>query len=71
MTNSISLLPQTDEIIMLDANGSIAEIGSYENLIASSTLFSDFVKKFMKEDDDNANNSWKDFDGVYVFNLFV
>lgn len=45
MTNSLSFLPQTDHIIMLD-NGSIVESGSYNQLIDKDGPFKEFIKAF-------------------------
>lgn len=46
MTNSLSFLPQFDEIIMLE-NGSIAEMGTFEELKQKQGIFNDFVKNHL------------------------
>lgn len=58
MTNSIWLLPQVDEIIMLK-DGSIVEIGSYEQLINLNGEFSSFLDKSMCEDNKEENTDSK------------
>ena len=44
VTNSLSFLPQVDQIIMMGDNGHIAEMGSYEDLKNRDGLFSEFIK---------------------------
>lgn len=51
VTNSLSFLPQFDQILMFDG-GQIREMGSYEDLVKQNGLFSDFVNTFM-----NSNQS--------------
>ncbi|OTF77184.1 hypothetical protein BLA29_002535 [Euroglyphus maynei] len=45
VTNNISLLPEFDQIIVLN-HGKISETGTYSQLMASSGKFSDFVREF-------------------------
>ena len=45
VTNSLSFLPQVDEIIMMD-NGTIKEMGTYNKLIEKDGMFSNFVKSY-------------------------
>ena len=53
VTNSLSFLPQVDEIIMID-NGRIAEIGTYEQLLQNRDgLFANFIKLFLAQSDSN------------------
>ena len=47
VTNSLSFLPQTDEIWMLD-EGVIQESGSYEDLRNKNGMFTDFIKNFLE-----------------------
>lgn len=49
VTNSLSFLPQCDEIYMLD-NGKIVEIGTYEELLSKSGGFSEFLKNYLSND---------------------
>jgi ABC-type multidrug transport system fused ATPase/permease subunit len=51
VTNSLSFLPQFDQILMFDG-GQIREMGSYEDLVKQNGLFTDFVNTFM-----NSNQS--------------
>lgn len=51
MTNSIWFLPQVDEIILLE-NGSIVEMGSYEDLISSKGPFTDYLQKYSQQNID-------------------
>ena len=50
VTNSLSFLPQTDEIFMLD-NGRIVEIGTYDNLISKGGEFAEFIKKYLSNNE--------------------
>ena len=45
VTNSLSFLPEVDEIIMLD-NGEILEMGTYDTLIENESYFSKFIEKY-------------------------
>jgi ABC-type multidrug transport system fused ATPase/permease subunit len=48
VTNSLSFLPQADEVIMLE-NGTIAEIGTYDELVhRKDGAFSQFMKNFLE-----------------------
>lgn len=47
VTNSLSFLTQCDRIIMLE-NGSIVEIGTYEQLKGKSGKFIEFLKSFLE-----------------------
>lgn len=45
VTNNISLLPEFDQIIVLN-HGTISETGTYSELMSNSGKFSDFVREF-------------------------
>ena len=47
VTNSLSFLPQADEIWMLD-QGVIQESGSYEELRNKNGMFADFIKNYLE-----------------------
>ena len=48
MTNSLSFLPQVDEIVMIE-NGEIAQIGTYQQLKNRDGLFSYFTKNCLEK----------------------
>ena len=50
VTNSLSFLPQTDEIFMLES-GRIVEMGSYEQLLARGGHFSEFIRNFLSNNE--------------------
>lgn len=61
MTNSLSFLPYVDRVIMLES-GSIAEMGTYDELIKQKTSSSSpdssfvaFVEKYLHHTDENEN----------------
>jgi ATP-binding cassette subfamily C (CFTR/MRP) protein 1 len=55
VTNSLSFLPQCDQVVMLE-NGSIAEVGSYESLLAKTGPFATFIKSYLANNTNtNAN----------------
>jgi ATP-binding cassette subfamily C (CFTR/MRP) protein 1 len=63
VTNSISFLPQMDEIILLE-NGSIVEVGSFEELKKQNGEFVAFLNKYAEnleeptnDDDDMLENN--------------
>jgi ABC-type multidrug transport system fused ATPase/permease subunit len=45
VTNSLSFLPEVDEIIMLD-NGDILEMGSYAELVKNNGHFAKFIENY-------------------------
>ena len=53
-------MPQVDEIILLE-NGSIVEMGSYDDLIASKGPFSDYLQKYSQQQIDEENIDQKMF----------
>lgn len=55
MTNSLSFLPQVDEVLMLD-EGVIKEAGPYSELKQKNGLFSDFIKNFLATNEANKDN---------------
>lgn len=62
VTNNIALLPDVDQIVVL-VNGSISEIGTYDQLMANSGKFADFVHEFSnnkENEDDTANETHED-----------
>ena len=52
VTNSLSFLPQADEIWMLD-EGVIQESGSYEELKNRNGMFANFIKNFLLSSEAN------------------
>jgi len=57
VTHSLSLLSQVDKIIVLK-NGSISEVGTYEELVSSSSSYAELLRSF----GDDADND--DIDGT-------
>ncbi len=55
VTNSLSFLPQVDEIILLE-NGQIVEKGTYEQLKNKNGAFTDFIRLYLQSQDFNKNN---------------
>lgn len=49
VTNSLSFLPQCDEVYMLD-NGQLVETGTYEGLLSKGGEFSEFIKKYLSNE---------------------
>jgi ABC-type multidrug transport system fused ATPase/permease subunit len=45
VTNSLSFLPEVDEIIMLE-NGNILEMGSYDVLVKNDSHFAKFIENY-------------------------
>ena len=56
VTNNISLLPDFDQIIVLN-HGAISEIGTYSQLMASSGKFSEFVREFASNEKQESADS--------------
>jgi ABC-type multidrug transport system fused ATPase/permease subunit len=52
VTNSLSYLPQTDQIFMLDG-GSIVEMGSYDELRKRDGLFADFIRNYLTKNEND------------------
>lgn len=50
MTHGISFLPQVDQIIVLK-NGSISEVGSYQELLTNSGAFAEFLRNYLTEEE--------------------
>lgn len=65
VTNSLSFLPQVDQIWMLE-NGVIEEAGSYEELRKKNGLFSEFIKNYLASNEVN-----KDKNGIYLLCFFA
>ncbi len=55
VTHRVSILPNVDQIIVLK-DGTISEIGSFEELIANKGNFAEFVKEYMEEEKDSEVN---------------
>ena len=65
VTNSLSFLPQVDQIIMID-DRTIAEIGTYDELKNKDGLFADFIKLFLSSNEANKENLSKSFFKTYL-----
>lgn len=52
MTNSIWTLSEADQIVMLE-NGSILEMGTYEELVARKGAFFYYLDKHKHDDEEN------------------
>jgi ABC-type multidrug transport system fused ATPase/permease subunit len=52
VTNSLSFLPQCDQIIMLD-NGTISEMGVYEDIKNKEGAFCEFISLFLNNNENN------------------
>nr|UOU03338.1 ATP-binding cassette subfamily C1-7 [Brachionus rubens] len=63
VTNSLSFLPQCDRIIMFE-NGTIVEIGTYQELQSNTGKFVEFLKSFI-----NIKEASQDYITVYAQNL--
>ncbi|KAK8760616.1 hypothetical protein V5799_028117 [Amblyomma americanum] len=50
VTNRLSVLPQVDKVVVLH-DGKITDMGTYEELLTRSGAFSDFLEKFLQEDE--------------------
>ena len=48
VTNSLSFLPQVDEIIMIE-NGEIIQAGTYEQLKNDNGVFADFISNYLSK----------------------
>ena len=48
VTNSLSFLPQVDEIIMIE-NGEIVQTGTYEQLKNDEGIFADFISNYLSK----------------------
>jgi ATP-binding cassette subfamily C (CFTR/MRP) protein 1 len=59
VTNSLSFLPQVDQIIMLE-NGTICEIGAYEELKDKDGPFAEFIKIFLSNNKENPDDTLDD-----------
>jgi ABC-type multidrug transport system fused ATPase/permease subunit len=55
VTNSLSFLPQCDQIIMLD-NGTISEVGQYDDLKERDGAFANFIKLFLANNETSKEN---------------
>lgn len=60
VTNSLSYLPQVDQIIYLE-NGSICDKGKYHDLINQKGKFSHFMKTYLVDKDKNVENIGKNY----------
>ena len=70
VTNSLSFLPQTDEIWMLD-EGVIQESGSYEDLRNKNGMFADFIKNFLESKISNEITKGKTYFVSFFFYLSI
>lgn len=55
VTNSLCFLPQSDQIIMLDG-GTIAEMGTYDELREKDAVFADFIRIYLANNELNRRN---------------
>ncbi|CAF0716997.1 unnamed protein product [Brachionus calyciflorus] len=55
VTNSLSFLPQVDQIIMLE-NATITEMGTYEELKNKNGSFAEFIRIYLANNQQNKNN---------------
>jgi hypothetical protein len=58
VTNSLSFLPQVDQIIYL-VNGSVCDIGKYDDLINKKGQFSHFMETYLVDKEKNVQNIGK------------
>lgn len=56
VTNSLSFLPQVDEIILLE-NGSIKAYGNYKTLTQSNDVFNKFISNYFKNNETNVEEA--------------
>lgn len=67
MTNSLSFLPQVDQIIMLDS-GTIAEMGTYDELRNKDGVFAEFIRIYLANNEINRRNMgrqlWIEGEGI-------
>ena len=66
VTNSLSFLPQCDQIIMID-NGQIMQIGTYEALKNREGPFADFIKNYLLSKETNLDSQSKYKNNYRVF----
>ena len=52
MTNSLSFLPQVDEIVMIE-NGTISETGTFDELKDQDGAFAKFIKLYLENNEAN------------------
>ena len=55
VTNSLSFLPQVDQIIMLE-NATITEMGTYNELKVKDGSFAEFIKIYLANNQQNKDN---------------
>lgn len=55
VTNSMNYLPSTDQIIYIE-NGTIEEMNSYNKLVESNGLFSEFIKSYFQNKQTNIDD---------------
>jgi ABC-type multidrug transport system fused ATPase/permease subunit len=60
VTNSLSFLPQVDQIIMLE-NGTISEVGNFDELKNKNGPFADFIKLFLQNKEQSKETISKSF----------
>jgi ABC-type transport system involved in cytochrome bd biosynthesis fused ATPase/permease subunit len=58
VTNSLNFLPQMDKIVYIE-DGSILEMGTFEELTKYDTLFSKFISTFLQTKQSNTNDICK------------
>lgn len=66
VTHGINFLPQVDLIVVLDG-GTISEMGSYQELLSHQGPFSEFLKNYLLEvEDEDVELQDLDEDGIYI-----
>lgn len=56
VTNSLSFLPQFDQIVYLE-NGNVKETGNYDELVSKENgSFNSFMNTYLKNNDENIEN---------------
>ena len=53
VTHSISFLPQTNLIVVLDEGG-VSEVGTYQQLLKNNGAFAEFLRTYLSEEVDSA-----------------
>ncbi|XP_056002528.1 multidrug resistance-associated protein 1-like isoform X2 [Ostrea edulis] len=75
VTHGVHWLPKVDLVVVMD-NGTISEVGTYEELMQRRGTFSQFLKTYLLQDDDEDKETskfkdeiWKQLESVSDFGL--